>query len=445
MRGNLSQRLKTLQLEKNESESSSDGPTQRPSSRSSPKISPNQSLLEGSAFSPYNLSATGPGGLTSMLKSLRRLRDNRVKGLNGGHGGQISGDLTNEAYPSSSNKEHSFDCNNNTRTNQESDTTDFDDELAKRIIRQVEYYFGDYNLPKDKWMLEKLEQNEDGWFDMEMMMSFPRLRSLTQDPNIVLTSLAKSSNDVLQVENWGAGKGRIRRNPNKPLPELNEARKLSEQERTIFVWGFDKTTTSLDDLIEYFEENFENVANIRQRTIPGSDDLKEREFIGSVFVTFKTRQDAEAFSAKRGAIKFKDGRNLRIKWKEEYLKDRKNFNDEFNEATIERTILVDGFNTKTTTKEELVRFFKMFKGTTAIRKRVFRFGYESDAEWHFTGAVFVTFDMKENAERFMTNAEVQKLLYNEDHLSVKWGTKFYDEKGRFRRELANLKASKAME
>ena len=37
-----------------------------------------------------------------MLRTLRQLRDAaRAKGLNGG---QISGDLTNEAYPSSSNK-----------------------------------------------------------------------------------------------------------------------------------------------------------------------------------------------------------------------------------------------------------------------------------------------------------------------------------------------------
>ena len=27
---------------------------------------------------------------------------------------------------------------------------------------QIEYYFGDYNLPKDKWMLEKLEDLEGG-------------------------------------------------------------------------------------------------------------------------------------------------------------------------------------------------------------------------------------------------------------------------------------------
>jgi hypothetical protein len=33
----------------------------------------------------------------------------------------------------------------------------------------------------------------------------------------------------------------------------------------LFVWGFDKTT-SLDELIEYFENNFRNVVNIRQRT-----------------------------------------------------------------------------------------------------------------------------------------------------------------------------------
>ena len=41
---------------------------------------------------------------------------------------------------------------------------------------------------------------------------------------------------------------------------------IISQERTLFVWGFDKTTTSLDDLIDYFETNFRNVVNMRQRT-----------------------------------------------------------------------------------------------------------------------------------------------------------------------------------
>ena len=38
-----------------------------------------------------------------------------------------------------------------------------------------------------------------GWFDMETMMTFKRLRSLTQDPSVVLTALAKSPQDLMQV------------------------------------------------------------------------------------------------------------------------------------------------------------------------------------------------------------------------------------------------------
>ena len=37
----------------------------------------------------------------------------------------------------------------------------------------------------------------------------------------------------------------------------------------------------------------------------------------------------------------------------------------------------------------------------------------------------------------------QTLFYNEDKLSVKWATEFYEKIGKFRRERANLKASKA--
>ena len=55
---------------------------------------------------------------------------------------------------------------------------------------------------------------------------------------------------------------------------------LFRQERTLFVWGFDKASTSLDDLIEYFENGFRNVVNIRQRTaaaIAAKEDMDEEE------------------------------------------------------------------------------------------------------------------------------------------------------------------------
>ena len=32
--------------------------------------------------------------------------------------------------------------------------------LDREIIRQVEFYFGNYNLPKDRFMLEKMDEDD---------------------------------------------------------------------------------------------------------------------------------------------------------------------------------------------------------------------------------------------------------------------------------------------
>jgi len=37
--------------------------------------------------------------------------------------------------------------------------------LDKDIIKQVAYYFGDFNLPRDKFLQEKLKENSEGWID----------------------------------------------------------------------------------------------------------------------------------------------------------------------------------------------------------------------------------------------------------------------------------------
>ena len=47
--------------------------------------------------------------------------------------------------------------------------------------------------------------------------------------------------------------------------------------------------------------------------------------------------------------------------------------------------------------------------------------------------------------RFLSKAMDQTLFYNEDKLSVKWAIEFYEKIGKFRRERAALKASKAKE
>jgi hypothetical protein len=414
---------------------------------------------------PYDVplpTAIGPGGLVSMLQKLRRIRDVERETMTK----QIV-DTTMETGDSEKDRtsfEDTFitcrggdgkDGNANFCMNEAKrrDAYQMATDVEKRIIRQVEHYFGDYNLPKDKWMLGKLEECVDGWFDMETMMTFPRLLKLTNDPCVVLTALAKSPKDLLQIENWGQGRGRVRRNPDYPIPEINEARRISLQERTLFVWGFDKAATSLDDLIEYFENNFGNVVNIRQRTAPirvkeeeeeenrmesEKEELqRNRQFMGSVFVTFGTRQAAEDFYTNwRHKLIFKE-RKLQTKWQRDFYNSRAVFNDEFDESTILKTLYVSGFDKKDTTQEELTKFFLRFKGPTALRKRVYRFS-TSDDDWQFSGGVFVQFDNHDDAKEFLNLFTETKLSYNGDGLQVKWQVDFFKQKGLFKEQLASL-------
>jgi len=468
----------------NEEDDSDDGGGFTPTRSKSPLKSQKIMTSARTAAEPYNLpSASGPGGLVAMLTSLKRIRRDRLRASSpkleaeafeeDGHGGQEKSVYfdANSTFPLNETFTTSDDLNNTFKKEQDNRMRSraeqkapllLPSDLEMKIIRQVEYYFGDYNFPKDKWMLNKVTELEDGWFDMETMMTFKRLRSLTEDPSVVLTAVAKSPRGLLQVENWGHGKGRIRRNPDKPCPEYNEARRISMQDRTLFVWGFDRANTSLDDLIEYFEGNFQNVVNIRQRTAPVKEDedveeeeeegmmMEEvesetkkkkqevkREFLGSIFLTFATRQDAvNFFESNRQSLVFGDQRKLKVKWQKDFFSDRALFNDVFDKETITKTLYISGFDKQDTSESELANFFDQFQGPSAMKKRVYRFA-SSDNDWRFTGGVFVTFSSQTRAETFFEQYK-DNLLYNGDRLRVKWQSHFYQEKGLFKEELERL-------
>ena len=84
-----------------------------------------------------------------------------------------------------------------------------------KIIRQIEYYFGDYNLSRDKFLKDTIK-NDDGWVAMETMLKFQRLAQLSKDSAEIIKSLKKSSTGLMEVDEE---KARIRRSPSKPLPE----------------------------------------------------------------------------------------------------------------------------------------------------------------------------------------------------------------------------------
>lgn len=147
-----------------------------------------------------------------------------------------------------------------------------DEDLGKRIVRQVEHYFGDFNLMRDSFMRKTIaEAGDGGWLTVDMMLKFNRLASLSKDVDLILKSLKESGSKVVEVDE---GKKSLRRLPSlPPPPEFNEDLKKELILKTVYAKGFDKKNTSLDDLIEFFGK-FPNVVHINRRTYLDQKDKK---------------------------------------------------------------------------------------------------------------------------------------------------------------------------
>lgn len=52
-----------------------------------------------------------------------------------------------------------------------------DEAKAKSVLRQVEFYFSDSNLPRDKFLRETVEQSDDGLVNLALICSFSRMKS----------------------------------------------------------------------------------------------------------------------------------------------------------------------------------------------------------------------------------------------------------------------------
>lgn len=152
------------------------------------------------------------------------------------------------------------------------------DDLHKRIVSQVEFYLGDSNMPRDKFLREQASKDADGWISVEVIASFQRMRSISSDVQLIKTVLKDAQSEVFEVDTDASN---IKRKC--PLSETFDV-----MPRSVYVKGFPQTT-SLDDLLSFFS-TFTGVQAVRMRRFP-----KNKEFKGSVFVEFATESDADNF------------------------------------------------------------------------------------------------------------------------------------------------------
>jgi len=149
-------------------------------------------------------------------------------------------------------------------------------EVEDRIVKQVEFYFGDSNLPRDKFLLEKTRENEDACLCIELIASFQRIKSLCSDVETVKKALKEGCSETIKVNEE---KTMVRRKT--PVPESINTLRIS-----VFAKGFPPSAT-LDCIQEFFSGISGEVKAIRMRR-----DLKTREFKGSVFVEVGTEEEA---------------------------------------------------------------------------------------------------------------------------------------------------------
>ncbi|KAG7965909.1 hypothetical protein I3843_08G024500 [Carya illinoinensis] len=173
-------------------------------------------------------------------------------------------------------------------------TPSLDEDTAKKVLRQVEFYFSDSNLPRDNFLKKSINESDDGMVDLALICSFTRMRNHLNLGNVkpnevpedtvkaVAETLTKSTS--LKVSEDGRKIGRT--------TELPKPEDVIEQLdiRTIAASPLEYGVTQED--LEIFFGQFAKVNSVRLPRHIGD----KRFFCGTALIEFSTEEDAEKVS-----------------------------------------------------------------------------------------------------------------------------------------------------
>lgn len=186
--------------------------------------------------------------------------------------------------------------------------------LELKIIQQIEYYFSDANLARDKFLTEEI-QKDNGWVPFTVLLTFKRLLQLSSDATVIVNAMYKSQEGLIEISD---DRLKIRRNPERPLPEQNEETRKAVIAQTAYVKGFPADVT-MDELIEFFNA-YEKVSNVIMRKYLDKP-TKVYKFKGSAFVAFASKGACEKFLSNEN-LKYKDSA-LVTQWQCDYYEAKK--------------------------------------------------------------------------------------------------------------------------
>lgn len=175
-------------------------------------------------------------------------------------------------------------------------------DLTEKIQKQIEYYFSDVNVVKDKFLQEEFKK-EDGWVKLSVLLTFIRLQQLTKDESRIIEALKDYKSEIFEFD---AEKKSIRRK--KPLPDPVEYEKEIES-RSVHISGF-PVNYQVEELRQFCNQ-YGEVESMSMRR-----HFKTRFFKGCIHVVYKSEESAKKVLAEE-VLKCKD-RELRTESMDKY-------------------------------------------------------------------------------------------------------------------------------
>ncbi|XP_019644772.1 PREDICTED: la-related protein 7-like [Branchiostoma belcheri] len=149
-----------------------------------------------------------------------------------------------------------------------------DKKLQNAVREQMEFYFSDANLHRDRFLKKEMEKEKEGWIDLSVILSFNKMKQLTSDPKMVVKSLRNS--ELVQVN---AEKTKVRRT--KPLAEP-----VQMDERTVYVECLPRAVTH-----EWIRTTFSVCGKVTYISLPRYQTTGDPK--GFAFIEFEKQEEAE--------------------------------------------------------------------------------------------------------------------------------------------------------